>query len=99
VAADFDAWCRGSWVERCGCGWRSCICRRRLGLLKFCRCIRRERGRAGGSIDFRSSVTAFERNLVSEALARNQNNWAADARDLRLDRANLNRLAKRLGLK
>ncbi|MGF6650624.1 transcriptional regulator with GAF, ATPase, and Fis domain [Paraburkholderia youngii] len=49
--------------------------------------------------DFRSAVTEFERNLVLEALIRNRQNWAAVARELGLDRANLNRLAKRLGLK
>jgi anaerobic nitric oxide reductase transcription regulator len=49
--------------------------------------------------DFRSAVTAFERNMVLDALARQNQNWAAVARELGLDRANLNRLAKRLGLK
>ncbi|QYD72708.1 nitric oxide reductase transcriptional regulator NorR [Paraburkholderia edwinii] len=49
--------------------------------------------------DFRSSVTAFERSLVADALERHDNNWAAVARALGMDRANLNRLAKRLGLK
>jgi anaerobic nitric oxide reductase transcription regulator len=49
--------------------------------------------------DFRSAVTAYERTLVSDALERHDNNWAAVARALGMDRANLNRLAKRLGLK
>ncbi|WGS48642.1 nitric oxide reductase transcriptional regulator NorR [Paraburkholderia sp. D15] len=49
--------------------------------------------------DFRSTVTAFERSVVLDALARHDQNWAAAARELGLDRANLNRLAKRLGLK
>jgi anaerobic nitric oxide reductase transcription regulator len=49
--------------------------------------------------DFRSAVTTFERALLTEALERNQHNWASTARELALDRANLNRLAKRLGLK
>jgi anaerobic nitric oxide reductase transcription regulator len=49
--------------------------------------------------DFRRAVTAFERNIVLEALDRHNRNWAAVARELGLDRANLNRLAKRLGLK
>ncbi|WP_168791497.1 nitric oxide reductase transcriptional regulator NorR [Paraburkholderia aromaticivorans] len=52
-----------------------------------------------GSKDFRSAVTEFERNTVVDALARHNQNWAAVARELGLDRANLNRLAKRLGLK
>ncbi|MFM0055535.1 nitric oxide reductase transcriptional regulator NorR [Paraburkholderia phytofirmans] len=54
---------------------------------------------ATGSKDFRSAVTEFERNTVVDALARHNQNWAAVARELGLDRANLNRLAKRLGLK
>jgi anaerobic nitric oxide reductase transcription regulator len=49
--------------------------------------------------DFRSAVTEFERATVLDALARHNQNWAAVARELGLDRANLNRLAKRLGLK
>ncbi|SIT40558.1 DNA-binding transcriptional activator [Paraburkholderia ribeironis] len=49
--------------------------------------------------DFRSAVTEFERTLVVDSLARHNQNWAAVARELGLDRANLNRLAKRLGLK
>ena len=52
-----------------------------------------------GTKDFRSAVTEFERNLVQDSLDRNNRNWAAVARELGLDRANLNRLAKRLGLK
>jgi len=49
--------------------------------------------------DFRSAVATFERTLISAALARNENNWASTARELGMDRANLNRLARRLGLK
>lgn len=49
--------------------------------------------------DFRGAVTEFERNMVLDTLARHHQNWAAVARELGLDRANLNRLAKRLGLK
>jgi anaerobic nitric oxide reductase transcription regulator len=52
-----------------------------------------------GGEDFRSAVTAFERTLVLDTLARHGQNWAAAARELGLDRANLNRLARRLGLK
>ncbi|EIF33224.1 transcriptional regulator containing GAF, AAA-type ATPase, and DNA binding domains [Burkholderia sp. Ch1-1] len=52
-----------------------------------------------GVKDFRSAVTEFERTTVLDALARHNRNWAAVARELGLDRANLNRLAKRLGLK
>lgn len=51
------------------------------------------------SKDFRSAVTEFERNMVLDTLTHNNQNWAAVARELDLDRANLNRVAKRLGLK
>ncbi|WP_250440650.1 nitric oxide reductase transcriptional regulator NorR [Caballeronia sp. AZ1_KS37] len=49
--------------------------------------------------DFRDAVTAYERTLILDALKRHNQNWASAARELGLDRANLNRLAKRLGLK
>jgi anaerobic nitric oxide reductase transcription regulator len=49
--------------------------------------------------DFRGAVTSFERTLLLDALARHDQTWAAAARELGMDRANLNRLAKRLGLK
>ena len=48
---------------------------------------------------FRDAVIAYERRILSDSLARNHHNLAATARELGLDRANLNRLAKRLGLK
>jgi anaerobic nitric oxide reductase transcription regulator len=44
----------------------------------------------------RAAVSAYERQLVSASLARHQGSWAAAARELQLDRANLQRLAKRL---
>jgi anaerobic nitric oxide reductase transcription regulator len=40
----------------------------------------------------------FQRGLIERALATQQGNWAAAARDLGLDRGNLRRLAKRLGV-
>jgi anaerobic nitric oxide reductase transcription regulator len=49
--------------------------------------------------DFREAVTAYERSLIQDALARHDQNWASAARELGIDRANLNRLARRLGLK
>ncbi|MDR5739421.1 MULTISPECIES: nitric oxide reductase transcriptional regulator NorR [unclassified Caballeronia] len=49
--------------------------------------------------DFREAVTAYERTLILDSLARNGQNWASTARELGIDRANLNRLARRLGLK
>ena len=47
----------------------------------------------------RDAVSAYERKLVSACLARNGGNVASAARELGVDRANLNRMAKRLGLK
>ncbi|WP_407714447.1 nitric oxide reductase transcriptional regulator NorR [Comamonas testosteroni] len=44
----------------------------------------------------RAAVSAYERQLVSASLARHRGSWAAAARELQLDRANLQRLAKRL---
>ncbi len=46
----------------------------------------------------RDQVTAYERQLVSASLTHHNGNWAAAARDLQMDRANLLRLAKRLGV-
>ncbi|WP_429018097.1 nitric oxide reductase transcriptional regulator NorR [Comamonas sp. 4034] len=46
----------------------------------------------------RDSLQAYERQLVSASLARHNGSWAAAARELQLDRANLQRLAKRLGI-
>jgi len=43
-------------------------------------------------------LEAYERKLLSDALAGNEGNVAAAARDLGLDRANLHRKLKRLGL-
>ena len=53
-------------------------------------------GPAGQSL--RASVQAFERQLVQDCLQRHDYHWAAAARELQLDRANLARLAKRLGI-
>ncbi|WP_207001884.1 nitric oxide reductase transcriptional regulator NorR [Trinickia mobilis] len=49
--------------------------------------------------DFRAAVADFERKTILATLARHRHNWASTARELGLDPANLNRLAKRLGLK
>ena len=51
-----------------------------------------------GDVGLRDQVTAYERQLVNVSLARHPGNWAAAARELHMDRANLQRLAKRLGL-
>jgi anaerobic nitric oxide reductase transcription regulator len=46
----------------------------------------------------RERVQAYECQLVRDALARHHGNWASAARELQMDRANLQRLAKRLGV-
>lgn len=46
----------------------------------------------------REAVEAFERRVIQQCLERNGDNWAAAARELHVDRANLTRLARRLGL-
>ena len=53
----------------------------------------------GGDLaDLRESTEAHQRQRIEESLARNQHNWASAARELGLHRANLVRLAKRLGM-
>ncbi|KPB78842.1 Sigma-54 dependent transcriptional regulator [Pseudomonas syringae pv. maculicola] len=47
----------------------------------------------------KASVDAFQRSLIVDCLERHQGRWAEVARDLAVDRANLNRLAKRLGIR
>ncbi|QEY63706.1 nitric oxide reductase transcriptional regulator NorR [Metapseudomonas lalkuanensis] len=49
--------------------------------------------------DLREAVDRYQRQLITVSLERQQQNWAAAARELGLDRANLLRLAKRLGIK
>lgn len=47
----------------------------------------------------REATDIYQRRLIEQCLARHEHNWAAAARELDLDRANLSRLAKRLGLR
>jgi anaerobic nitric oxide reductase transcription regulator len=47
----------------------------------------------------RLATDAYHRQLIEACLARHGHNWASAARELGLDRANLNRMAKRLLLK
>ncbi|HEY2451943.1 MAG TPA: nitric oxide reductase transcriptional regulator NorR [Scandinavium sp.] len=51
------------------------------------------------TVNLREATEAFQRQAIIQALDSQQNNWAATARALSLDVANLHRLAKRLGLK
>lgn len=52
-----------------------------------------------GGGDLRQATENYQRQLISACLERHQHNWASAARELGLDRANLGRMAKRLGLK
>ncbi|MDC0715204.1 nitric oxide reductase transcriptional regulator NorR [Stigmatella sp. ncwal1] len=47
--------------------------------------------------DLREAVEHFERRQIRASLERHQGNWASAARELGMDRANLRRLARRLG--
>ncbi|MCX7080025.1 MAG: nitric oxide reductase transcription regulator [Pseudomonas sp.] len=49
--------------------------------------------------DLRLATENYQRQLINASLERHQNNWASAARELGLDRANLGRMAKRLGMK
>ena len=50
-------------------------------------------------VPLREATEQFQRQQILAMLEQHQHNWAAAARDLGLDRANLHRLAKRLGLR
>ncbi len=49
-------------------------------------------------VDLRSSTEAHQRQCIEASLERHRHNWASAARELGLHRANLVRLARRLGL-
>ncbi len=49
--------------------------------------------------DLRKGVEDFQRRQIAASLERHGGSWSESARELGLDRANLSRLAKRLGLK
>ena len=51
------------------------------------------------TVDFRTSVDAHQRQRIEASLARHHQNWASAARELGMHRANLIRLARRLGLR
>ena len=50
-------------------------------------------------VELRTAVDAFQRQLIEQCLARHQGKWAEAARELGVDRANLSRLARRLGIR
>ena len=58
----------------------------------------RPSGDAIGSQGLREAVAQFERTMVEQALERHGFSWAAAARALQVDPANLARTAKRLGV-
>ncbi|QFI36532.1 nitric oxide reductase transcriptional regulator NorR [Moritella marina ATCC 15381] len=49
--------------------------------------------------NLREATEQFQRQLITNALQENNNNWAATARQLSIDVGNLHRLAKRIALK
>jgi anaerobic nitric oxide reductase transcription regulator len=57
-----------------------------------------EEAGAAPVVDLRTSMDAHQRQRIEASLARHHHNWASAARELGLHRANLVRLAKRLGL-
>jgi anaerobic nitric oxide reductase transcription regulator len=57
-----------------------------------------EQGGQAQALSLREQCS-YERRLVDQSLQRHDGNFAATARELGLDRANLNRLARRLGLR
>jgi len=52
----------------------------------------------GENTDLRAATDAFKKQLISRVLIQEKGSWAAAARRLNTNRANLNRLAKRLGV-
>jgi anaerobic nitric oxide reductase transcription regulator len=46
----------------------------------------------------KAAVDAYQKQLIEQALGRHQGKWVEVARELGVDRANMNRLAKRLGI-
>ncbi|MFF7707138.1 nitric oxide reductase transcriptional regulator NorR [Pseudomonas sp. NPDC007930] len=54
---------------------------------------------AAPGLGLRAAVDDFQRQLIGHSLAEHGQHWPSVARALELDRANLNRLARRLGLK
>lgn len=51
------------------------------------------------NIGLKDAINRFQYQFIGDCYQRNNQNWAATARELELDAGNLHRLAKRLGLK
>ena len=60
---------------------------------------REARSRSAGAKPLRATVEEYQRDLVSAAVKTSGGNWAAAARSLGINRSNLHKLAKRLGIK
>ena len=54
---------------------------------------------SASELGIKSATEDFQRQLISHALTQHNGNWSAAARELKTDRANLNRMAKRLGIR
>ncbi|MBR7888177.1 nitric oxide reductase transcriptional regulator NorR [Marinomonas sp. A79] len=50
------------------------------------------------TVDLREKTESYQRGLIRHALEKNDGNWTKAAQQLSMDRANLARLAKRLGI-
>ena len=50
-------------------------------------------------INLKDETEQFQRQLIKQVLRQENGNWAAAARRMSVDRANLNRIAKRLDIK
>jgi len=50
-------------------------------------------------MNLREQTEEFQRRIITQALATHEQNWAQAAKSLGIDRANLSRLSKRLGLR
>ncbi len=53
---------------------------------------------APADINLKKATEQFQRQLISDILEQEQGNWTAAAKRLHIDRANLNRMAKRLDI-
>ena len=51
------------------------------------------------NLNLKKETESFQKELISRILKEEEGNWAAAARRLSTDRANLNRIAKRLNIK
>ena len=51
------------------------------------------------NLNLKVETESFQKQLISRILTEEEGNWAAAARRLSTDRANLNRIAKRLNIK